>query len=209
MSLQISLPLGKKEGVKNLVFTILTREYPLKLIELTNFIRKRYGKAVTFQAVRKAVLELIEEQVLIRDNNEFSINKEWVKESVEYIGEEKTSYLYKVSSKPHLFLITGVEGSLVIPPDEKTERIDLTGGAVADSDKEGNSKSYAWIITILVIGAIVAIVFVFRKDGKGEEGFKSHDSESIISNMKRSGLNISEEEIRRNKEQLDRELRGF
>jgi len=97
MSLQISLPLGKKEGVKNLVFTILTREYPLKLIELTNFIRKRYGKAVTFQAVRKAVLELIEEQVLIRDNNEFSINKEWVKESKKIIDnlyqsiyEEKT-----------------------------------------------------------------------------------------------------------------------
>jgi hypothetical protein len=49
MSLNISLPLGNKGGVKDLVFTILTREYPLKLIELTNLIRKRYGKAVTFQ----------------------------------------------------------------------------------------------------------------------------------------------------------------
>jgi len=87
MSLQISLPLGKKNSVKNLVFTILTREYPLKLIELTNFIRKRYGKAVTFQAVRKATLELVEEEVIIRKDNAFSLNKEWVKESKRVIDE--------------------------------------------------------------------------------------------------------------------------
>ena len=76
MTLQISLPLGDKQNVKNLVFTILTREYPLKLIQLTNFIRKRYGRAVTFQAVRKATLELVKEEVLIRLSNEFSINKD-------------------------------------------------------------------------------------------------------------------------------------
>ena len=80
MVLHVSLPLGNKQKVKDLVFTILTHEYPLKLIQLTNFIRKRYGKAVTFQAVRKAVLELIVEGVLIKRNNEFLINKEWVKE---------------------------------------------------------------------------------------------------------------------------------
>mgnify|MGYP001602550764 CR=1 FL=1 len=97
MKLQITLPLGSKQSVKNLVFTILSHEYPLKLIQLTNFIRKRYGKAVTFQAVRKAVLELVNEDVLIKQNNEFSINKEWVKESkkvidslYEIIYEQKT-----------------------------------------------------------------------------------------------------------------------
>ena len=78
MALRISLPFGDKEGVKDLVFGILTKEYPLKIIELTNFIRKRYGKSVTFQAVRKAVLRLVEEGVLIKTGNEFSINKKWV-----------------------------------------------------------------------------------------------------------------------------------
>ena len=87
MSLQISLPLGNKANAKNLVFSILTREYPLKLIQLTNFIRKRYGRAVTFQAVRKATLELVEEGVLLRKDNEFLINKEWVMESKKTIDE--------------------------------------------------------------------------------------------------------------------------
>ena len=81
MTLEISLPLGKKNTAKNLVFSILTKEYPLKIIELTNYIKKRYGKSITFQAVRKAVLELTEESVLERKKNEFSINKKWVLES--------------------------------------------------------------------------------------------------------------------------------
>lgn len=99
MSLQISLPLGNNPHVKNLVFTILTREYPLKLIQLTNYIRKRYGKAVTFQAVRKATLELVEEGVLIRTENDFMINKEWILESKRTVDELYSS-LFQEKSTP-------------------------------------------------------------------------------------------------------------
>ena len=111
MSLQISLPLGNKEGVKNLVFTLLTREYPLKLIELTNFIRKRYGKAVTFQAVRKAVLELVEEGVLLKEENAFLINKEWilkVKQTLDALYEQTTQQ----KNKPLRFDAIGEEVSV-------------------------------------------------------------------------------------------------
>lgn len=78
MSLNYTLPLGKQDNAKNLIFTILSKEYPLKLIDLTNIIKKRYGKSVTFQAVRKAALELEKEKILIRKEKEFSINKEWI-----------------------------------------------------------------------------------------------------------------------------------
>jgi hypothetical protein len=81
MALALTLPLGKEDNVKNLAFSILTKEYPLKIIELTNFIRKRYGKSVTFQAVRKAVLQLVQDGVLLRKDKEFMINKQWVVES--------------------------------------------------------------------------------------------------------------------------------
>jgi len=108
MALQISLPLGNKQNTKNLVFTILTHEYPLKLIQLTNFIRKRYGKAITFQAVRKAVLELVNENVLVRQNNEFSINKEWVKESKRVIDSLYDS-IYEQKTLPKKFDSIGEE----------------------------------------------------------------------------------------------------
>jgi hypothetical protein len=90
MTVAFTLPLGKTKNVKNLVFSILTKEYPLKIIELTNYIRKRYGKSVTFQAVRKATLQLVEDGVLTRINNEFSINKQWVLD-----GKKKLDLLYE------------------------------------------------------------------------------------------------------------------
>ncbi len=93
MALRITLPFGKEDNLKNLVFSILTKEHPLKIIDLTNFIRKRYGKSVTFQAVRKAIMQLVEEMVLLKDNNQFSINKEWVinsKKQLDLLYEELT-----------------------------------------------------------------------------------------------------------------------
>jgi hypothetical protein len=81
MTLAFTLPFGEKGSVKDLVFSILSHEYPLKIIELTNLIRKRYGKSVTFQAVRKAVLALVAEGVLHQEGHAFSIRLEWVRES--------------------------------------------------------------------------------------------------------------------------------
>lgn len=87
MALEIVLPLSKKGDVKDLVFTILTKEYPLKIIELTNYIRKRYGKSVTFQAVRKALLELVSSGVLVREGKAFSISREWVRDAKQTIDQ--------------------------------------------------------------------------------------------------------------------------
>lgn len=106
MSLEIVLPTRNKGNVKDLVFTILTKEYPLKLIQLTNFIRKRYGKPVTFQAVRKATLQLVSENILKNNDGEFLINKEWVKESkkiIDGLNEE----LNKEKNKANLESIGG------------------------------------------------------------------------------------------------------
>lgn len=100
MALEITLPFGKEKGIKNLVFSILTKEYPLKIIELTNYIKKRYGQSVTFQAVRKATLQLVVDGVLIRQKNEFSINKEWIIESKKILDGLYTG-LTKERVTPH------------------------------------------------------------------------------------------------------------
>lgn len=111
MSLQISLPLGNKQNVKNLVFTILAHEYPLKLIQLTNLIRKRYGRAVTFQAVRKATLELVEEEVLVKSNKGYSINKEWIKQSKKTI-DNLYNAIYEEKATPQKYDSIGEEISV-------------------------------------------------------------------------------------------------
>lgn len=100
MNLRITLLLGEANTVRNLVFSILIHEYPLKIIQLTNLIKKRYGKNVTFQAVRKAILELVEEEVLEKKDKRFSINKNWIRESKKTIDEiYQTIYQEKAQPK--------------------------------------------------------------------------------------------------------------
>ena len=81
MVLEISLPWSKKGTIEDLIFTILMHEFPLRLIDLMNFIRKRYGKQVTFQAVRKSALQLLEKEILIEKEGKYQLNREWVLKS--------------------------------------------------------------------------------------------------------------------------------
>src|SRR3989344_9493898 len=85
MVLELTLPLDDKGKVEDLVFTILSKEYPLRIVDLMNHIRKRYGKSVTFQAVRKAVLNLERKDVVIEKEHRYSLNKEWVRRSKEVL----------------------------------------------------------------------------------------------------------------------------
>ncbi len=111
MSLSIVLPFGKSRGIKDLVFSILTKEAPLKIIQLTNLIRKRYGRQVTFQAVRKALLELVEERVITKQDSGFVINKEWVKDSKKII-DDLYSEIYEEKHKPQKIDSIGEEVSV-------------------------------------------------------------------------------------------------
>jgi hypothetical protein len=78
---------GKESDVKHLIFAILSREYPLRIIQLTKFIHTRYGKKVTFQAVRKAAMGLVEDGVLVKKGSEFMLSKDWVDRCRELFNE--------------------------------------------------------------------------------------------------------------------------
>lgn len=102
MALTHTLPIratNKDQSVKDLIFTILTKEYPLKLIELTNLIKKRYGKSVTFQAVRKATLELKAQNVIEQTDKSFQIRKEWVLESKQFYDRLSTELISEKRKK--------------------------------------------------------------------------------------------------------------
>jgi len=131
----------------------------------------------------------------------------WSIDPYTFEGEDGNSYYYKVSSSPLLFLVTGEENSIVPEKIEKRESV-VVGSAVGDGKEKSESKSYTWLLTILIIGAIVCLVFIFsgKKDNGGKEGEKEYKN-PIVSEMQRSGLNVSEEELKKNQDQLRRELR--
>lgn len=73
----IPLPYFEASSVRGIIFEILRNEYPLKLIDLANILRRRYGKTISYQAVRKAVHSLIEEGVAEREGHTYRLSKSW------------------------------------------------------------------------------------------------------------------------------------
>lgn len=82
---------NKDKNVKDLVFSILTEGNSRTLTQLHREIKKRYGLIVSFQAVMKAVNSLIEKKVLLKEEKNYTISREWVFESRNFIDK-----LYRV-----------------------------------------------------------------------------------------------------------------
>ena len=99
--IELSIPQIDEESknVKDLVFTILTQEQPLSIIELTNRVKKEYALGVTYQAVRKAVNTLQNQHVLTKNGKKYSLNKEWILKTKSFFDTLLTTYDGKTKIK--------------------------------------------------------------------------------------------------------------
>ena len=85
MPVSITLPLiGKPTSVKDMAFSVLMYNFPLSLIKIQNEVNKQYNKSFTFQAIRKAILQLVEAKVLEKIGKEFLISNEWILQIIKF-----------------------------------------------------------------------------------------------------------------------------
>ncbi len=101
MPVTFTLPLEGENptSVKDMVFSVLTREYPRSLIELLNTVKSQYAVSVSFQSVRKAVLQLVNARVLVKEGKKFAINREWILDATKFVGLLQKKYFSKPESK--------------------------------------------------------------------------------------------------------------
>jgi hypothetical protein len=94
MAITITTPeLGKvKKTAKDLVISTLMYEHPLNLAKITNSIKKKFQASVTFQGVRKAVNQLAENGVILKEGKEYSLSKEWVLKLRDFVEKLQESY---------------------------------------------------------------------------------------------------------------------
>jgi uncharacterized protein YfkK (UPF0435 family) len=99
--LRLTIPQLEEDSknVKDLVFTILTQEQPLSIIELTNKIKKQYNLNITYQAVRKAVDSLCNQGVLTKGKKKYSISKKWILSLKSFFDRLLTTYETKTPVK--------------------------------------------------------------------------------------------------------------
>ncbi len=96
MVLDIIIPeMNSKPGTKDAVISILTTEWPLTLRGIFYKIKKQYDYSYSYQAVFKAVKELVHVEVLIEKEKKYEINIGWVKKVQSFTDVVETSYYAK------------------------------------------------------------------------------------------------------------------
>ncbi|MBI2655607.1 hypothetical protein HYX06_04260 [Candidatus Woesearchaeota archaeon] len=91
--LSIILPqLEHQKRAKDLIISILAMKYPLSSKKIFNEIKKRYGYSITYQAIHKTILQLLEQGVLVKENMDYSINMQWIDEVSNFVERMKESY---------------------------------------------------------------------------------------------------------------------
>jgi PGF-pre-PGF domain-containing protein len=126
----------------------------------------------------------------------------WRPKDVDYDGESNEAHLFSASGSPGLYLITGEPDTMLVPIETKDSVSVIGAAAVIPGEVEGNN--YAWVVAILIIGIIISVLFL-RKGNEAEE--EVVNVTSPIQEMNMSGLDVSEEEFKRNDDDLKKELR--
>jgi hypothetical protein len=86
---------NKPRNTKDAVISILTTDWPLTLRAIFYGIKKRYGYSSSYQAVYKAIKELLEEEVVIGEDKKYSLNIEWAKKLQSLTDIIETNYYAK------------------------------------------------------------------------------------------------------------------
>ena len=75
-----------KPTAKSVIISILANEWPLSVKRIYNKSRKM-NVNMTYQAIHKAIMLMLVEEIIIRSGRDYSINPEWVKRN-KYFYEE-------------------------------------------------------------------------------------------------------------------------
>lgn len=76
----------RKRPVKDIIISVISREWPITAKRIYNRV-KGQGLSVTYQAVHKAIKELTAEGTLIKEDKEYSIKPDWIKQNKRFYEE--------------------------------------------------------------------------------------------------------------------------
>jgi len=70
---------GCEGKVKDAIVNVLASEWPLTLKEIYFAVVKQYSLRVSYQAVHKALKQLVEFKVLVKQERRYRLNIEWIR----------------------------------------------------------------------------------------------------------------------------------
>ena len=98
--------IGKK-STKDGIISSLSLKHPLTAKEIYNALNKQYGNASSYQAVHKTILQLVNENVLEKNEKQYQLNKEWIKSVANFGKNLQNDY-------QHILKIIDEQGSVTL-----------------------------------------------------------------------------------------------
>lgn len=87
------------KSTKNGIVDTLAASWPLTLKKLYYELRHKQGISVTYQAVHKALHELVDSRIVLKEEKGYSLNKEWISALKDFSARLNLSY-HVASSTP-------------------------------------------------------------------------------------------------------------
>ncbi len=92
MTLTITIPnINKPKTVKDAVVSFLVQEWPLSAKKLYNKVRKAQFE-VSYQAVHKAIKELLDRDIIERQERGYQLNKYWIRGIENFASQIRVAY---------------------------------------------------------------------------------------------------------------------
>lgn len=100
--------LGKRgKSTKDAIVSLLVSEWPLSSRKIFFHLKKNYNYNYSYQAVFKAIGELVEKNVLVKKDMDYEINVDWVKKLQSFTDIVETNYY----AKNRLHKLSGIKDS--------------------------------------------------------------------------------------------------
>ncbi|QQR92498.1 MAG: hypothetical protein IPJ89_05120 [Candidatus Iainarchaeum archaeon] len=88
----LALVSNQPKNAKSAIIQKLSKQWPLTPKQLTHAVQREYGMDITYQAVHKALLELEKEKVLSKEDSQWKLNPEWLKQHHTFVEKAIQHY---------------------------------------------------------------------------------------------------------------------
>jgi uncharacterized protein YlzI (FlbEa/FlbD family) len=92
MDISPNLPNIKKNSTKDSIIRILSYNWPLSIKKLKSILKKEYSVNVSYQSIYQNLNELLEKEIVIKRNNEYLLNLDWIEQIQEFGRAVKQTY---------------------------------------------------------------------------------------------------------------------
>lgn len=94
MGYKIFLPIlkDKDKTTHDTIVTILSQEFPLSLKQIYYIAQTQYNNMTTYQAFHKSAKQLVENNIIIKINNKYELNIDWIKDIEDFAHKIRNTY---------------------------------------------------------------------------------------------------------------------